>query len=93
VHFFEGFAHFFKDGRPVVANERNTPMYISLMESRAKGFRRWSGAHRQHSNDDADGIARVDALAVAASGRGYAVMTPPDGPRAPWLVPGVGNTF
>lgn len=68
-------------------------MYISLIESRAKGFRRWSGAQRPHSNDDADVIARVDALAVAASGGGYAVMTPPDRPRAPWLVPGVGNTF
>ena len=77
----------------MAANERNTAMYISLIESRATGFGRWSGAHRAHSNDDADGIARTDALAVAALGREYAVTTPPEGPRAPWLVPGVGNTF
>ena len=68
-------------------------MYISLIEGRAKGFRRWSDAHRPASNDDADGVARVDALAVAAMGSGYAAMTAPEGPRAPWLVPGVGNTF
>jgi hypothetical protein len=35
-------------------------MYISLIESRAKGFRRC----------------------------GYAVITAPAGPRAPWLMPG-----
>lgn len=63
-------------------------MYISLIESRAKGFRRWSEAHQPASNDDADGMARVDALAIAALGSQYAVMAP-----APWLVPGVGNTF
>jgi hypothetical protein len=68
-------------------------MYISLMESRAKGFRRWSSAHRLHSNEDAHGVPRADALAIAALGSKHAVMTPPEGPRAPWLVPGVGNTF
>jgi hypothetical protein len=68
-------------------------MYISLIESRAKGFRRWSSAHRPHSNDDAHGVVRADALAIAALGSKYAVMTPPEGPRTPWLVPGVGNTF
>jgi hypothetical protein len=41
-------------------------MYISLIESRAKGFRRWSETHQPHSNDDADGVARADALAIAA---------------------------
>jgi hypothetical protein len=68
-------------------------MYISLIESRAKGFRRWSGAHRPHSNDDADGVARAGALAIAALGSEYAVMTPLEELHAPWLVPGVGNTF
>jgi hypothetical protein len=48
-------------------------MYISLRESRAKGFRRWSEIHQAHSNDDADDIARVDTLAVAAWGGEYAV--------------------
>lgn len=68
-------------------------MYISLTESRAKGFRRWSEIQQAHSNDDAEGVARVDALAVAAFGGGYAAMTAAEGPSAPWLVPGVGNTF
>ncbi len=66
-------------------------MYISLTESRAKGFRRWSDAHQRASNDDADGVARVDA--IAAFGSGYAAMRAPERPPAPWLVPGVGNTF
>ena len=68
-------------------------MYISLTESRTKGFRRWSDAHQSASNDDADGVARADALGVAAFGSGYAAMTAPEGSRAPWLVPRVGNAF
>ena len=68
-------------------------MYISLTESRAKGFRRWSETHQPHSNDDADDVARITALAIAAAGGGYAAMTAPERPPAPWLVPGVGNTF
>jgi hypothetical protein len=68
-------------------------MYISLTESRAKGFRRWSEIHQIHSNDDGDGVARVDALAVAALGGKYAVMTATARRPAPWQVPGVGNTF
>jgi len=64
-------------------------MYLSLTESRAKGFRLWSETHQPHSNDR----SRFDALAVPASGGGYAVMPAPEQPRAPWLVPGVGNTF
>jgi hypothetical protein len=68
-------------------------MYISLVESRAKGFRRWSQTHQPHSNDDADGIAGVDALAVAAFGSEYAVTTAAGRQLAPWLVPGVGGAF
>jgi hypothetical protein len=68
-------------------------MYISLVESRAKGFRRWSQTHQPHSNDDADGIAGIDALAVAAFGSEYAETSPAERQRAPWLVPGVGSAF
>ena len=68
-------------------------MDISLIKGRAKGFRRWSQTHQPHSNDDADGVARADALAVAAMGGKYAAMTTPEAARAPWLVLGVGNTF
>ena len=68
-------------------------MYISLTESRAYGFRRWSETHQPRSNDDAHDLSRFEALATAASGGGYAAMPAPEQPRAPWLVPGVGNTF
>jgi hypothetical protein len=64
-------------------------MYISLTESRAKGFRLWSETHEPHSNDG----SRFDALAIAASASGYPATPGPEQPRAPWLVPGVGNTF
>lgn len=67
-------------------------MYISVTESRAKGFRRWSEIHQPRSNDVCV-LAQVDVLAIATMDRGYAAMTAPEGLRAPWLVPGVGNTF
>jgi hypothetical protein len=68
-------------------------MYISLAESVAKGFRRWSDAHQPHGNDNDGDVARRDALARADLSIEYAVMMPPEGPRDPWLVPGVGNAF
>lgn len=68
-------------------------MHISLTESRATGFRRWSEIHQPHSDDDARDLSRFNALAIAASVSGYAAMSLPEQPRAPWLVPGVGNTF
>ncbi len=57
-------------------------MYISLAESSAKGFRRWSDAHPPCGNDNETEVAQLDA-----------VMMPPEGPRDPWLVPGAGNAF
>jgi hypothetical protein len=68
-------------------------MYISLADSRAKGFKRWSDAHEPHGNDNEGDVARADALTGADLGIAYAVMTPPEGLRRPWLVAGVGNTF
>ena len=68
-------------------------MYISLAESRAKGFRRWSDAHPPGGNDNDSNVARLDALAGADLGTEDAVMTPPEVPHAPWLMPGVGDTF
>jgi hypothetical protein len=56
-------------------------MYISLLESYAKGFRKWSDAHPPAANDDAGDLAKVDALVI-----------PPEAARDPWLVPGVGNS-
>ncbi len=40
-------------------------MYISLAESLAKGFRRWSDAHQPCGNDNEGEVARLDALACA----------------------------
>ncbi len=57
-------------------------MYISLRDSREQGFRKWSDAHPPASNDNPGSVATADAL-----------VKPPEGPRDPWLVPGVGNTF
>jgi len=68
-------------------------MYISLAESLATGFRRWSDASQPCGNDNEVEVARLDALAAADLGIEYAVMMPPEGPRDPWLVPGVGNAF
>ena len=57
-------------------------MYISLEESREKGFRNWSDAHPPASNDNPDGLDDAGAL-----------RRPPETPRDPWMVPGAGNTF
>jgi hypothetical protein len=68
-------------------------MYISLVDSRAQGFKRWSEAHQPHCNDDAGDVVRIDALRVMGLASGYALTAATAGLRAPWLVPGVGNTF
>jgi len=68
-------------------------MYMSLTESLAKGFRRWSDAHQPCGNDNESAVVRPDALAAPDLGMEQAVMTPPEGPRDPWLVPGAGNAF
>ena len=68
-------------------------MYISLPESRANAFKGWSETRQPPSNDDANNLVRVDALAVAAFGSGCATSATTEGRRAPWLVPGVRNTF
>ena len=68
-------------------------MYISLAESRANGFRKWSDAHPPHRNDDDGDVAGDDAIAIADLGIGYAVMTPPEQMHGPWRVPGVGNAL
>jgi hypothetical protein len=68
-------------------------MYISLVDSRALGFKKWSEAHQAHCNDDAGDVIRIDAVRVAGLGGGYAVTAAAEGPPAPWLVPGFGNTF
>jgi len=59
-------------GRPVrdtePINREDTPMYISLAESLATGFRRWSDAYQPCGNDNEVEVARLDALAAADLG-------------------------
>lgn len=53
-------------------------MYISLAESCANGFKKWSDAHQPHSNDDDGDVAKGDVIAIRISG----FMTPAAGPMA-----------
>jgi hypothetical protein len=57
-------------------------MYISLEESREKGFKNWSEAHPPASNDNPGATAKAEVL-----------RKPTEAPRYPWMVPGVGNTL
>ena len=70
-------------------------MYISLRESCAKGFRKWSNTHQlvSSTNSDDDDIAEAGDIAIAALRSEPAVMTPPERRDGPWLVPGVCNTL
>jgi hypothetical protein len=66
-------------------------MYISLRESRANGFMKWFDAYQLLSTtkDDDGDVAIGDAIAIAGLNSDYAVMTLPELPHGPWLVPGV----
>ncbi|HZT89297.1 MAG TPA: hypothetical protein VFA12_15085 [Stellaceae bacterium] len=65
-------------------------MYISLADSRTRGFKKWSSAHRPDNDDDSPGGATPIAIVEP---------TGDDRPAAeeqvhrPWLVPGVGASF
>ena len=59
-------------------------MRISLSESRSNGFKKWSDAHQPISSTN---VAPGDAIVIAG------LVTPPELPHGPWLVPGQGNTF
>ena len=70
-------------------------MYISLAHSRANGFRRWSDAHQplRAADHNHGGFARGDATAIVALNSDDVVLTAPERPHGPWLIPGVGNTL
>ena len=71
-------------------------MYISLAHSRANGFRRWSDAHQPLCSADHHhgGFARGDATAIVAlNSDDVVLLTAPERPHGPWLIPGVGNTL
>ena len=64
-------------------------IYISLADSRAKGFMRWCGAHPERLGE-ARTVASEGAV-IAAPDLAQAVMTPAEQPHRPWLVPGAGT--
>ncbi len=61
-------------------------MFISLMSSRAKGFKKWSDNHRPSNDDEAAPIA----LAGTPLNNNDA---PQDTPHRPWVIPGVRGAF
>ena len=64
-------------------------IYISLADSRAKGFMKWSDAHPERPGE-ARTVAGEGAV-MAAPDIAPAVMTPAEQPYRPWLVPGAGT--
>jgi hypothetical protein len=66
-------------------------MMISLTSSRARGFKKWSDAHKRtidltDSEEQSPMIQRNRDAGVVA----HAVA---ERPRGPWLVPGVGSSI
>jgi hypothetical protein len=64
-------------------------MYISLEDSRTKGFMKWCDAHQERLGG-ARAVAGEVAV-MAAPDLAQAVMTPAEQPHSPWLVPGTGT--
>jgi hypothetical protein len=65
-------------------------MYISLANSRARGFRKWSDAIRP-VNDDDDNSGGATPIAIAEPPEDDAAIKEP--PHQPWAVPGVGTSL
>jgi hypothetical protein len=64
-------------------------MYISLENSRVKGFKKWANTHRPSNDDVEPGGATPIAVRELPSDRD----APADLPHRPWGVPGVGGAF
>jgi len=65
-------------------------MYISLANSRAKGFMKWADAHQPERLGDARAGAGEGGV-IAAADLAQGVTTPAEQPHRPWLVPGAGR--
>ncbi len=65
-------------------------MHISPRDSCANGFKNWSEAHQQEINED---VCAGEGYGVVATDPDLdnSVMTSPERPHRPWLVPGVGR--
>jgi hypothetical protein len=62
-------------------------MYISMRESAAAGFKKWSAARPNSSTGDVAGAG----VAVAGAAGEDAVLLAVELQRGPWLVPGPGT--
>jgi hypothetical protein len=78
--------------------EYRAAMHISLKDSRSKGFMKWSEACRPEIDGiDKDARANEGGRGVAADSdlnnpnRDNRVLTVPERPHRPWLVPGAGR--
>lgn len=65
-------------------------MFISLANSRARGFLKWSEAQRPGNDDDEPGGGTPIAIDEPPCD-GYGAIEEP--PPQPWQVPGAGSSF
>jgi hypothetical protein len=65
-------------------------VYISLEDSCAKGFRKWADAHEPKINKDVR-AGEGNGVVAADPDLDNGVMTSPEPPHRPWLVPGAGT--
>jgi hypothetical protein len=65
-------------------------MYISPRDGCTKGFKKWSDAHQPEINKD---VCAGEGYGMVATDPDLdnRVMTSPERPHRPWLVPGVGG--
>jgi hypothetical protein len=65
-------------------------MYVSLADSRAKGFKKWADVHQPEKLGGARaGVGEGGVIAAPDLDQG--VTTPAERPHRPWLVPGAGT--
>ena len=65
-------------------------MYISLADSRAKGFKKWADVHQPEKLGGARAGAGESGV-IAAPDLAQEGTTPAEQPHRPWLVPGAGT--
>ena len=65
-------------------------MYVSLADSRAKGFKKWADIRQPEKLGGALAGAGAGGV-IAATDLGQEVTTPAEQPHRPWLVPGAGT--
>ena len=65
-------------------------MYISLADSRAKGFKKWADIHQPEKLGGVPAGASEGGV-IAAPDLAQGVTTQAEQPHRPWLVPGRGT--